>query len=441
MKILRASAPALLIAVHLQCLSVQAATLEEAINQTLASNPQAQASLNRYQASNETVRVARGGYLPTLDFRTGIGHERVNSPVTRATEKEQEDFKPKENSLILSQNLYDGLSTTSEYRKNKQQSAGRKEQLRSKAESLALEVTDVYLKVLENSKQLTLAKANLTSHERIYNLIEQRSSQGVANQSDLYQIEGRLARARANLISARNQLEDSQILYLRLVNQSPDDLIMPSVDDQELPTELAEALSVALHEHPAISASQYDLKASEYGYDQTRSHFLPKVDLSLSQHWDRDINGQKGKHDDTKAMLTMRYNLFNGGSDSARRQEAAYRVEESRANQQDTQRLITETVRLAWSSLENLSAEQPHLKRHMDSSAQTVRAYQKQFDLGKRSLLDLLDSENENFQAQRAYTNTSHRVIYARYRVLNGMGHLLRSLNIKLPPSWQLAES
>ena len=441
MKTLRASAPALLVAIHFQGLTVHAATLEEAINQTLASNPQAQASLNRYHASGENVRVARSGYLPSLDFSAGIGYQSLDNEATRATGREQEDFTPKENSLSLNQNLFNGLATTNEYKKSKEQSQGRKEQLRTKAESLALEVADVYLKVLENTRQVALAQANLTSHERIHNLIQQRSKQGVANQSDLYQIEGRLARARANLISARNNLEDSQIEYERLVNHNPTDLVTPSVDDHELPTELSEALTIALSEHPAINASQFDLKASEYGYDHTRSRFLPRLDLSLSQHWDRDINGQKGKSDDTRAMLTMRYNLFNGGADSAKRQEAAYQLEESRALQQDTLRKVTEALRMSWASLKSLAAEQPHLKRHMDSSAQTVRAYQKQFDLGKRSLLDLLDSENEHYQAQRNYTHTNHRVIYSRYRVLNSMGHLLHSLNIRLPQSWQLAES
>ena len=441
MKILRASAPALLVAAALQGSGAHAVSLEEAITQTLVSNPQAQASYNRYQASQETVKAARGGYLPSLDWKAGIGHERLDNPTTEKAGTNEKDFRPKENALILSQNLFDGLSTTNEYRKTKELQHGRKEQLRTKAESLALEVADVYLKLLENRRQVTLSKSNLASHERIYKLIQQRSDQGVANQSDLYQIEGRLARARANLISARNNLEDSETQYLRLVNQAADDLIMPHIDEQSIPADLEQAVTVALQDNPAIHSSNYDLSASQYGYDQTRSAFLPTVDLSLSQRWDKDINGLKGRHEDTMAMLTMKYNLFRGGSDSARRQEAAYRVEESHAMQQDTQRMIKETLRIAWAAMENLSAEEPYLKKHMDASSQTVQAYQKQFELGKRTLLDLLDSENENFQAQRSHTTAVHRSLFARYRVLNGLGHLMQQLNIGLPSNWQIVDS
>lgn len=441
MKILRASAPALLVVAALQGSGAQAVSLEEAITQTLVSNPQAQASYNRYQASQETVRVARGGYLPTLDLKAGFGHERLDNPSTRDAGTNQKDYSPRENSLTLNQNLFDGLSTTNEYRRIRELQHGKKEQLRTKAESLALEVADVYLKLLENRRQMTLSKSNLASHERIYKLIQKRSEQGIANQSDLYQIEGRLARARANMINTRNNLEDSETQYLRLVNQAADDLIMPHFDEQALPADLEQALSIAIQDHPAVHSSNFDLTASQYGYDQTRSAFLPTVDLSLTHHWDRNINAMKGHHDDTLAMVTMRYNLFRGGSDSARRQEAAYRVEESRAMQQDTQRMIKETLRIAWAAMENLTAEQPHLKKHMDASAQTVKAYQKQFELGKRTLLDLLDSENENFQAQRAYTTAVHRSLFARYRVLNGLGHLMQQLNIGLPSNWQVVDS
>ena len=441
MKIIRASAPVLMITAALQGAVVHAVSLEEAITQTLVSNPQAQASYNRYQASQESVRAARGGYLPTLDWKVGIGHERLVNPTTEKEGTDQKDFSPRENALTLNQNLFDGLSTTNEYHKTQELQHGRKEQLRTKAESLALEVTDVYLKLLETRRQMTLAKSNLASHEHIYKLIQQRYDQGVANQSDLYQIEGRLARARANMISTRNNLEDAEIQYLRLVNQTADNLIMPRIDEQVLPADLEQALAIALQDHPAIQSSNFDLSASQYGYDQTRSAFLPSVDLSLSQRWDKDINGKSGRHEDTMAMLTMKYNLFRGGSDSARRQEAAYRVEESHAMQQDTQRMVKETLRMAWAAMENLTAEEPYLKKHMDASAQTVKAYQKQFELGKRTLLDLLDSENENFQAQRSYTTAVHRSLYARYRVLNGLGHLMQQLNIGLPSSWQIVDS
>ena len=435
MKISRASAPALLIAVTMQGSGVQAATLEEVITQTLTSNPQAQASLNRYQASGQAVQVARGGYMPTVDFRSGIGYEKLERESNQSGA--ETEFNPTENSLVLNQNLFDGMATTNEYRKSRELNDSRKEQLRAKAELLALDVSDVYLRVLDGRKQVELARENLKTHERIYDLVQQRSSQGVTNQSDLYQIEGRLARARANLLTTQNNLQDAESQYMRIVNRAPDGLSMPFFEEQTLPPALNEAIDTAIKEHPALIASSSEVSASQFGYDGTRGKFLPSFDLSLSQRWDKDVKGNPGKEDDTMAMLTMRYNLFNGGSDMARRQEAAYKVEESKANQMDAHQAVVETLRMAWASMEYISQEQPHLKHHMDASAKTVAAYKQQFELGKRSLLDVLDSENESYQAKRAYSNANYRVLYARYRVLNGMGQMLNKLSVRMPSSWE----
>lgn len=112
MKISRATAPAFLIAASLSGTGVQAGTLEEVITQTLNGNPQTQASMNRYKASGESVKVALGGYLPTVDLRSGIGWERINNKNTRGQKTTEKDFTPKENSLTLNQNLFDGLNTT-----------------------------------------------------------------------------------------------------------------------------------------------------------------------------------------------------------------------------------------------------------------------------------------------------------------------------------------
>ena len=164
------------------------------------------------------------------------------------------------------------------YRKNKELRDNRQERLRAKAELLALDISDIYLKVLNGRKQVELARENLKTHERTYDLVQQRSSQGVTNQSDLYPIEGRLALTRANLLTTRNNLQDAESQYMRIVNSTPDELSMPFLDG-------------AMKEHPAIVASSYEVNASQFDYDDTKGKFLLSFDLPLSQRWDKDING------------------------------------------------------------------------------------------------------------------------------------------------------
>ena len=72
----------------------------------------------------------------------------------------------------------------------------------------------------------------------------------------------------------------------------------------------------------------------------------------------------------------------------------------------------------------------------IDASAKTVVAYEKQFRIGKRTLLDLLNTENELFESRKAYLNAHYSGILAKYRVLNATGLLLDSMRVDVPKSW-----
>jgi len=74
-----------------------------------------------------------------------------------------------------------------------------------------------------------------------------------------------------------------------------------------------------------------------------------------------------------------------------------------------------------------------YFQLHVDSSENSLDAYQQQFSLGQRTLLDLLDSQNEVFGSRQALVNAQYDELFAMYRVLNSMGVLVRSLNVALP--------
>ncbi|MRI34714.1 hypothetical protein EOPP23_17160 [Endozoicomonas sp. OPT23] len=425
------------------CLAQSANTcainLSTAINKTLDSHPQLQADMHRYQASSESVDIVKSEYLPNLDLRVAAGYQRLDTPATRNSTLVSNDHEQsiRENSLTLKQNLFNGMATTNGVKKSLAQRDSVREQLRDKAENIALEVAEVYLLVLDATQQQKLATRNLNMHEKIFHLVSQRTEKGFTNQSDLLQARGRVARARANLVNADSNLRNAKTRFFRLVDQTPDNLEFPAVDDLFLPDTLSKAMDTAMLEHPVIHATEQEYQASTFSYKQSKSEFLPKIDFTLSKHWDRDIQGIPGKYDDSTAVISMTYNLFRGGADSARQQQAAYQQEESRARTCDSKNFVAENLKLNWSAMRSHSEEAPFLKEHMDASGKTVALYQQQFNLGRRSLLDLLDSENESFQAQRAYITNKHQLALSRYKVLNAVGQLLDKIGINLTECWQ----
>jgi adhesin transport system outer membrane protein len=129
----------------------------------------------------------------------------------------------------------------------------------------------------------------------------------------------------------------------------------------------------------------------------------------------------------------MRWNLFNGGKDLANVARTASKMQEAQEVQNRAQRQTVEAVRLAWSKYETAKKSLRWSKDHVDASTRTTEAYGKQFNIGQRTLLDLLDSQNELFGAKQNYIVDKYTEINQRYRVLSAAGCLTEKLEIELP--------
>ncbi|KEQ18340.1 hypothetical protein GZ78_12575 [Endozoicomonas numazuensis] len=407
----------------------------------MASHPQAQASLNRYRAATESIDVAWGGWWPSVDVTTGIGSQKKSYPDDQPNEAlGDKSFTRKEASFSIRQNLFSGFNTSSSVDQARHSAAAEYLRLRNTLQDLTLQITDVYLKVLERKDLLELAEENLEVHDSILKQIAQRARQGVARSSDLDQIKGRVARATANVINARNNLMDAESEYYSLVGTMPGELEQPGSYKLAIHESFEHALQASVSRHPGILATEQDIKASESQASATESSYFPTLDIEIDKSWRNNADGQLGTHEDTTAMLRLRYNLFRGGSDKARSKESAYRTEESRAQRDRMLRNVEETLRLAWSAHEFIGEQKQYLRQHEDSSKKTVKAYREQFNIGKRTLLDLLDSENELFQSSRSLTSAIYQEAFSRYRIVAATGELLERLDIVLPVDWQEQE-
>ena len=414
--------------------ATHAESLQDTITKALQTNPQAQASMNRYRAEMEKIDEAWGAYLPSVDVSAGVGKQKKDQSGENATlANDGETFTRREASFSVKQNLFAGFNTKNSVEQSRHRASAEYLRMTNTLQDLSLKVVDAYLKVLERRDMIELAVENLKMHDVIYKQIQQRTQQGVARSSDLAQIEGRRARANANVINARNNLTDAESEFFALVGSMPGELEQPGSWKLELPKSIDTALEVAVKSNPNVMASNFEVKSSESQYESLKGSFYPTLDLEFDRNWKQDADGQIGKFLDTTAMLRLRYNIFRGGADKARLQEGAYRAEESRAQRDRVLRNIEESLRLAWAAYEFNGKQKEYLRLHQESSRESVEAYREQFNIGKRTLLDLLDSENELFQASRSLTSSIYQEAFARYRIFAATGQLMETLNVSAP--------
>ncbi|NAW59516.1 MULTISPECIES: TolC family outer membrane protein [unclassified Vibrio] len=409
----------------------QSQTLEQAVANALATNPNIKASYNEFVSKKYDADAATGAYLPKLDLDAGIGYENVD--LTSGTENE---LTRKEASLTLTQLLWDGNATLNDIDRTSADAESVRFQLIADAQDIALQIAKTYLDATKAFEVLQLSESNLRVHEDIYEDIKKRVDSGIGSTADLSQVEARLAKAHGNLLAAQNNLYDTHTQFKTLVGETPQGLTFPRADHAKLPFTVDDALSNAYKHHPVIKVAQADVDSARFQYEQSKGVNYPTLSVEAAQSWRDDAAGIEGESKEFSAMLRMRYNLYNGGSDADRTQSAAYQMNKAKDFRDRTYRSVEEGLRLSWSALTFTSKQKQFLANHVDSASDTVIAYEKQYKLGKRTLLDVLNTENELFDARKGYLDAKYDEQYAKYRVLNATGGLLDALLVDTPEKW-----
>ncbi|WP_341304953.1 TolC family outer membrane protein [Pseudomonas sp. TMP25] len=408
-------------------------TLNEAMQSALDVHPEIQAGINARLSVEEQMKAAKGGYLPRVDLLAGYGREGTDSPGTRGTTHNTETLNRGESSLRVQQMLFDGFATSSEVGRQRATVNARAYELLGTAERTALTVAQVYLDLLTRQELVRLAETNLASHERIYDQITRRSESGVGRTADLDQAEARLAQARNNLITEQTNLADAQVNYFSVVGRDASELSRPAGLAGHLPQSLSSARQEMLANNPLLSSAEADVQATEQQYEAAKSSFYPRFDAELSRGLDNNIDGVNGHSNEWQAMVRMRYNLFAGGSNKADLQSKAYQTGQAMDIRNNALRVLNEELGLAWNAMENARQQLPIAQQYVDYSSRVRGSYQKQFGLGERTLLDLLDSENELFTASRRLEEVRFIEMFTQYRIKATMGTLLKSQGVVAP--------
>jgi adhesin transport system outer membrane protein len=420
-------------------LQSSAETLEETVRKVVASNPALNAAAANRRASDQEVNQARAGYLPSIDLAVGGGYERSNNATTRsrfdsgATEDANGSLFRQESSLTLSQMLFDGFATPARVAQQRALQDAAASAVGETSESIGLRAVEVFLDVQRHRELVALSEENLRQHEEYYRQIDARSRAGRGSMADVQQAEGRLALARANLFQAQGRLQDTVARYVTVVNESPGTLDPTTADRGWLPESLEALQALAKDINPSLARARANVEAARAALRESKASFAPRIDFEASTSRNDNIDGTRGGNHDTLAMVRLRYNLYRGGGDLARNREQVQRLRATQEDLDQSQRIVLENVRVAWNAYQTANRRLEPLQTHVRASERSRTAYKSQFDLGQRTLLDVLDAESELFNAQSSYVSARFTSEFAVYQVLANTGVLLSRLDISSP--------
>lgn len=426
-------AASLTVALSTTALTAHAATtMSEAINLAIQNHPDVRIAAHNRDAIGHLVDVAKGEFLPTVDLVAGAGYENSDNSTTRGRDanvngdaESDRDLFRTESRLNVTQLLFDGFRTSSRVKQQENRQESARFNVLEEREIIALRAVEAYLGVMRQRELVALNEENLANHSTYFSKISDRVSGGRGSQADARQAEGRVALAKANLISAQADLRSAEADYIEVIGDAPNLPEKAATPFERLPSNLEGAIAHAFNNHPAVHSAAADIAAAKSAKKEAKCLFCPTINLEGGISRNRNLDGITGDNDDITAMVFWRQNLYNGGSDKATIEEREERIYQAEASLEQTRRLIQENVHQSWAALEGSHKRLAPLNEHVSASQQSRSAYLDQFDLGQRSLLDLLDSEIEVFNSRTALINGKYDVDLAAYQVLANTGDLV----------------
>lgn len=418
--------------------SVSAMTLIEALEIAIETNPEILEADASRRATARELDAANSFYLPRVDFAAAYGIEYSNNTTTRARtenstgKKSGMTLRRTETSLTVTETLFNGFAREREIDRQTARVDSARNRTRERGEAVALDVVRAYLDVLRNQAIVGLAKANLETHKGINDDIRGRVDAGQSGIGDLQQTAARLSNSKATLSEVKLDLQEAYVAFEKAVGQVPGSLTDPKFDQNVIPASRDDALVLAINSSPVLKLASADELTTQAEIGIAKARYYPELDLEFAGSNNNNLDGVRGRNKDFTGMIKLRYNLFNGGADRARHREALERNSQSRAALARLRRVVEEETRLSWDSM--IFQDEQVLARQdlVVSSAQVVETYRQEFQIGQRDLLDLLDSENELFNAQTKLLTAESAAKFARYRLIASTGKLLSYLNLKV---------
>lgn len=401
-------------------------TLQQIVEKAVTSNPEVQARYHTFKSSEQERNVARGGLLPRVDVvSTWRDQERLTPNIGNTATPEYQT------QLILRQMLFDGFSTIGEVNRLDHAKRVRYYELMSAMQNTALETVRAYIDVQRYRQLVDYAQDNYVVHKQLFDRIQERVNAGVARRVDFEQASGRLALAEANLLTETTNLHDVTARYQRLVGELPP-ATLQEVDFfkggvSPTPTE---ALKLAYQQNPDLLGAIENIVATQEEVSSKRGRYYPRLDFQARKNLDVSSDGTNSSSAADIAELTLTFNLFNGLSDISTVSQTAEKLNTSQDLRDKACVDTRQTVVIAYNDIERLREQLGYRDTHQLSIEKAREAYRKQFDIGQRTLLDLLDTENEYFQARRAYTNTERDLYTAYARTYAAQGELLGKLGV-----------
>ena len=404
----------------------------------LQNDPRLQAAASRLEATRENKSIARANLLPQLGGSASMSRGDSETEIPGFPMKIENDIDTNNYRLDLRQSLYrQGNYEALDVARGQ---IGQAQAIYEIAyQDFLLRVAERYFLVLTLTDGVTFAEAEEKAFQRQYEQAEQRFEVGLTAVTDVHEARASYDNARARAIVARNDLEDAKEALRELTGQYFEiydalQEILPLVEPD--PIDANEWVDLALQNNPSVLSSRAALEVAEANVRLARSGHFPTLDLigtlnrfdnNKYQYTDPITGAQRSGSltaDDAQLQLALNVPIYQGGRVSAQTRQARYLMDATGQDLDDVQRGVVRQTQTAYRAVIAGIQEVEAFQQARISAESALEATQAGFEVGTRTIVDVLIAEQRKYQAQRDNSVARHAYIIRHLRLKSVAGLL-----------------
>ena len=412
--------------------NVQAETLEEALAYTYVANPTILSQRAYLRSVYEKITQSLSGYKPTLSGNASYGYSYTRSKSSPVFE--EEESMPVSFGVSAVQPVFSGFGTSASVKAAKAQFEAERANLKNVEQSSLLSAVVAYTDVI---RALAVLKLNQNNENVLYRQLEytqDRFRVGELTKTDVAQAEARHAGAVAARISAQGDLKVAYAAYQKVIGKMPDRIFEPEVPSAKLPQTLNDALEIALKANPNVQSAKMQAKSAQSAIEVAQADYYPSVEIQASYqnmragaHGSADfgfgtVETGRARGEDTSVMLVMDVPLYRAGNTVSKVRESKYIAGQARININSVKRDVIRETTQAWENYQSTKASLASLEEQVKASSLALEGVRYEEQAGTRTILDVLNAEQELLDARVSVVTAKKNLIDASYQLIASMG-------------------
>ena len=407
-----------------------AETLLDALALTYQSNPEIEAQRASLRATDEGVAQALGGYRPSFSLGYSANYDYINYDNAQTTTSDTD----RTISLAAEQNLYDFGKTKIGIEAAEDSVTAGRANLLNVEQSILLQAASAYLSLLQNQAILTLREKNLVRLQYQNQAAQDRFQVGEVTKTDVGIASSRLAQARADLVSAKGALQISMATYMRVVGHEPSQL-SENINTIEIPLNMPASRETLIEQSLLYNP---ELATSRYVYHQALSQakaadiaLYPDVSFSASLSQADNVAGRGVESHGYALGVNLSVPLYQSGIVAAQARAAKSSAVSAMHQLSATRKNVIETAHQAWERYHATLSLVEALLESLQASQLVLEGTEQEAMLGLRTVLDVLDAEQDVMDDEVNLVSAKHDLILAKINIAVSLGNFhAKALNL-----------